>query len=267
MVWKSVIEMIDGKRRILWIHGWGMSPAVWEQFAREQVTGQGVEHHFFSYTDCHSIAEFHEALDRTLREVQPEAVIGWSMGGMLAIDRFTVLAEESAGAMGTTLHSLGIRRLIVVGSTLRFVSADRNLGWPRRIVERMLSKLESDPEAVLRQFADSMVSAEEKTAGKEIAVCGTDFSMEGLQAGLHYLLESDLAEGWAKTLVPRFTASGGRILWIHGREDTICPVGAAPGDAKGVRSVLLEGAGHAPFLTKPETFYEQLRGFLDDDED
>lgn len=259
--------MIEGKRRILWIHGWGMSPAVWEQSVREQVTGQGVEHHFFSYRDCHSIAGFREALDRTLREVQPETVIGWSMGGMLAMERIGVLAEGRSGATVMTLRSLGIRRLIVVGSTLRFVSADRNQGWPRRIVERMLVKLETDAEAVLRQFADAMISAGDRTAGKQIAFCDSDFSMEGLQAGLHYLLEFDLAEDWAKTLVPEFTASGGRILWIHGSEDTICPVGAAPGDAEGLRSILLEGAGHAPFLTRPEAFYEQLRGFLDDDED
>lgn len=256
-------ELADVKRRILWIHGWGMSPKIWEPSVREQWTGQGTEHHFFSYAGCHSIEAFHEALDRVLREVQPEAVVGWSMGGILAVDRLVKLAGE----MGTAWGSLGIRRLAVVGSTLCFVSADRNRGWPRRIAERMLAKLDTDQEQVLRQFADSMVSAQERTAGKFMAACQPDFSLEGLKAGLRYLIETDVSEAWSKTLVPGFTSAGGRILWLHGSSDAICPVEAMPEETEGVRRVVLEGAGHAPFLTQQAAFYEHLRSFLDDDKD
>lgn len=251
------------RRRILWIHGWGMSPDIWESSVRGQWTGQGIQHHFFSYADCHSIEAFHEALDRMLREVKPEAVIGWSMGGILAVDRLAKLADE----METALGSLGIKRLALVGSTLCFVRADRNQGWPRRIVERMLGKLETDQEHVLRQFADSMVSAEERAEGKGMTAYEPDFSLDGLKAGLRYLIETDVTEAWSKTLVPGLTSAGGRILWIHGSGDTICPVGAMPEETEGVRRVVLEGTGHVPFLTQQAAFYAHLRGFLDDDKD
>ncbi|ALS24203.1 alpha/beta hydrolase [Paenibacillus naphthalenovorans] len=256
-------EMVDVTRRILWIHGWGMSPWIWESSVREQWTGQGIGHHFFSYADCHSIEAFYEAFDRVLREVKPETVVGWSMGGMLAVDRLAQLAGE----MGTAFGSLGIKRLVVIGSTLCFVSADRKQGWPRRIVERMLGKLETDREHVLQQFADSMVSANERAEGKIVAACEPDFSLEGLKAGLKYLIETDVTEAWSKALVPVFTSAGGRILWIHGSGDAICPVGAMPDETEGVRSVVLEDTGHVPFLTRQAAFYEHLRGFLDDDKD
>ena len=265
--WESVKEIMDATRRILWIHGWGMSPAVWEPSVQEHMTGQGIEHHFFTYINCHSIEAFHEALDRAIRELRPDTIVGWSMGGLLAVDRLIRMDADEKDGRTPVGPFMGIKKLVTVGSTLRFVSTDRSQGWPRRIVERMLDKLETDRELVLRQFADSMVSAEERIAGKAVAIRGNDFSPEGLKAGLRYLLEADVTEAWARTLVPGFTSAGGRMLWIHGSGDTICPIGSMPKEPAGVRRVVLERAGHVPFLTEQAAFYEHLRGFLDDDKD
>lgn len=354
----------------VWLHGWGTSPELWgdcERLLPEDA------HTRFSYAGCATIAAMRGRL-RDLIAVQPGPVrlIGWSLGGMLALEalleqveadgRFVERTRETAegdqhhaGRIGhdrdvslnldrmqaadtpgfadirgathkraeTDLQLSGgaasggrIVQALLVGSTPRFVSTDRQRGWSARLVRQMRLQLASDAEGVLRRFAAAMLSADERSALVDAAAAGplrnrlstssrTDFSPAGLDAGLGYLLESDLRSRLKRLEQQRElqTAASGNeercgrarmdglygsdhktagadgrlrsqtsesaaaapvwltlpdVRWIHGTADPICPPGALS-EVEQTRVRWLEGAGHAPFLTQPESFAEAVR--------
>lgn len=356
----------NGQPVWIWVHGWGMSPDIWE----EAVNGlPGARHRRFSYRDCATVDQMRECLRRTIaEECGPVGLIGWSLGGMLALDAALEQwesrtaeeerladAENGTGATaekkapvgtsaadgrssGSEAAALGpIARVALVGATLRFVGDDRTKAWPARVVRRMRSQLAGQPDETRRRFAESMLSAAERDGRPELpqwlARLGapTDFSQPGLDAGLAYLLETNLTERWrrfaeatvvreavdrpqgaggdadadtavsdarctagasvpvaavpgasgtAGATVPgaidRPAAGGGAarsgaalaaavapdIVWMHGEDDPICPLGALA-DVPAERRIVFAGAGHAPFLTQPRRFAEQLGRWAD----
>jgi pimeloyl-ACP methyl ester carboxylesterase len=245
-------------RNILWIHGWGMSSRVWGDVS---VLLPSFNHHYIDYNDCDTVESFLETLISQMNGAKPGeswTLIGWSFGGMLALEW---LMGHSAAEVAYTLEAV-----VIVNGTLRFVDANRQLGWPNRVVERMQTQLLRDPKETLQQFALSMFSeADHAKAGYETIVnivCEeakqTDFSLSGLDAALTYLRKTDLTIRWQKY---RETAHSAKLLWLHGADDPICPVGCMPPLKQEEQRIFFD-VGHLPFLTESEPFYEQLRGFL-----
>ncbi|PYI50646.1 alpha/beta fold hydrolase [Paenibacillus flagellatus] len=256
---------------IVWVHGWGASPRVWDETVRQL---PGFRHRLFTYEGCSSVESMRERLRRTIRKeatAGPLALVGWSMGGMLALEAAMAFASERERADGCTgggpASDLSVA---AVGATLRFVGDDRTRAWPARIVRRMRAQLRKKPEETLRAFAEAMLSEDERAerqaavrtaveGGMPVSLDDTDFSAEGLDAGLGYLLEADLTERWERYRASR----NGRppVVWLHGSDDPICPLGAlsdVPDDAK----IVFAGAGHMPFRTRPEAFAGKLGEWL-----
>ncbi|WP_281890161.1 alpha/beta fold hydrolase [Paenibacillus sp. YYML68] len=282
-------------RRLLWIHGWGASPRDWERvtslFAQEgaiELEADSVRwmHYYFTYDGCKSKPSFQQALHEQVTRVRPHAIVAWSMGGMLLLDWLIArckTALDGEAVQEELNHKLNdeqndeqqarasFPKIILVSSTLSFLSYDRALGWPRRIVERMKGKLEAETKTVLQQFRASMLTDVERRelSGQMEAweSSSSDFSLEGLRAGLDYLMELSLQEGWDVIVRAALAEEAIQLLWLHGENDSICPLQAMPEGTPGLQRYVLEGAGHAPFLTQPELFYKQLRGFIHDGND
>lgn len=273
----------------IWIHGWGMSPGVWgnpEDWLPE------AQHRLFTYAGCDTIGHMKRRLTEMIRrEARPVRLIGWSMGGMLALeaalDEWETAAERADPAgKPHAEEEAGIAGAVLIGATLRFVGHNRSRAWPERIVRRMRAQLAVQPEETLRRFAEAMLSESERSAASKAGTreagerfphlsfgalpdgaeggWSTDFTLAGLDAGLAYLLEADLTGRWR-----RFLSSGGygryagRIVWLNGANDPICPIGAL-GDVPASGKLVWEGAGHAPMLTQPALFRERMRSLLDD---
>lgn len=267
----------------IWIHGWGMSTGVWGDPGNWMPEAQ---HRLFTYAGCDTIGEMKRRLTEMIRrEARPVRLIGWSMGGMLALE--AALDEWDAAAdKPPAQEETGIAGAVLIGATLRFVGHDRSRAWPERIVRRMRAQLAAQPEETLRRFAEAMLSepkrpAASKTGTREAgerfphhsfgalpagAAGGwsTDFTLAGLDSGLAYLLETDLTGRWR-----RFLSSGGydryagRIVWLHGENDPICPIGALD-EVPASDKLVWDGAGHAPMLTQPASFRSRMRSLLDD---
>lgn len=225
----------------IWIHGWGMSPAVWGD-PRDLLPD--AKHRMFSYADCDSVEQMRERLRRMIcAETAPICLIGWSLGGMLALEALleqwergtrgepaagrteTVgcaeTAEESGRNAGIIQSGVSdspwsadgcppsIVQVLPIGATLRFAGPDRAKSWPERVVRRMRSQLGAQREETLLRFAESMFSPGERGGGPEYRHrlerlrLATDFSPQALDDGLRYLLETDLNERWS-----RYTANG-----------------------------------------------------------
>jgi pimeloyl-[acyl-carrier protein] methyl ester esterase len=163
-------------------------------------------------------------------------------------------------------NAYSIQSIIVVAGSLRFANADRHLGWPERLIERMRKQLQQDPQATLLQFACSMFSESDRqsaafvTMTDTLSACAqtTDFTTAGLDAGLTYLQNTDLIARWNELQKQR-TASP--LLWLHGAEDSICPIAGMP-LLNSAEVFVFPETGHIPFLTKPEIFYKKVRSFV-----
>lgn len=239
-------------RHILWIHGWGSSSKIWADLAKDMPE---YRHHYMNFGACRTVDDLRGTVRSAMLELPRQQpgdwhIVAWSMGGMLVTEQ---LLEWAAGKCGTALP---IRSVALVSTTLRFSHPDRAKGWPARVLERMRNRLRTDREGTLRQFASLMLSAEEREAGHRIDD-DAEFGDEGLDAGLRYLLETDLTarwEAWESKLSPS------RVLWMHGTDDAVCLPGALPATCEGTTIVLFPGAGHAPFLTQRDKFIGEIRG-------
>jgi pimeloyl-[acyl-carrier protein] methyl ester esterase len=196
-----------------WIHGWGFTPEVWGD----------LQHQLPDYK--HIFIE--DAATYVPTEVQ--IVVGWSLGAMQAI--------ELAAAYPNAIYGV-----IVLAGTLQFCRDNRNLGWPKRIVQRMMDALDVDANEVVMQFR-RQIDCPDSWMTLPIP------DVSELRNGLVYLRDSNMQESFQMLKRP--------ILWIHGEMDEICPVGAIPGQIAPVR---LTDVGHMPFLDK--RCMDTIRGWL-----
>jgi pimeloyl-[acyl-carrier protein] methyl ester esterase len=263
--------------RVLWIHGWGMSPSVWGDLDHLL---PGYRHERFSYADCHTVGDVRDKLDAVLAHSgEPWILIGWSLGGMLVLEACAkyVGAERNSSSDCKSLPS--IEAVVIVASTLQFVHKDRTKGWPAKIVERMRNQVITEPELTLRRFAISMFSEKERAALNKSDLIQsdgqarnkwpaelngpTDFTSDWLEGALKYFIEANLNPLWQEHIAPRLQTGRLKLIWLHGTDDPICPPGCIPAELAHLkRTVLMEGAGHVPFLTQRDLFYDHLRSFL-----
>lgn len=250
------------KPKCLWIHGWGMSPKVWEGLP-ERLGGR--EHYFADFSGCRRVEDFRQATARPLiRMPGPWTLVGWSMGGMLALE--TAVSDEALR------HGAYVEKLVLFSSTLRFAGRDRRKAWPEKILTRMKQNMNSRPHEVLAEFRRRMFSETDLRSKERVnRICALvpDCPPEGLAAGFDYLAETNLHHVWQKILSRASGASGSKpaVLWIHGKMDRICPPGAVPvpSDAAALSGWRLEWlplCGHAPFVIEPDTCSAWLNRFL-----
>jgi pimeloyl-[acyl-carrier protein] methyl ester esterase len=196
-----------------WLHGWSFTPDVWGD----------VQQQFPNYK--HLFIEDPASYVPT----EPQILIGWSLGGMQAIE---------LAAKYPTL----ITHLITLSSTLQFCSETRTLGWPRRILQRMIDALEADADTVVEQFRQQL-GADEDMMAMEVAEYAT------LKEGLLYLRDANVENQWQHLQLPR--------LWLHGENDQICPIAAVPSN---IPIKKLPGIGHIPFAY--DQLWNEIRGWL-----
>lgn len=246
-------------RPLLLLHGWAMSGAVFAELLAHSLPGYeliavDLPGHGGSdpgyQTQLDPWAQDIEELISILELKQP-GVIGWSLGGMLALK----LVQRRCVIWSS---------LILLASTPRFVnSGDWSAGLPSIQLRAMLRDLKRDFRKTLEQFYQLMFVAGEVGPERYRHVArfaaGPDSlpSPEVAVAGLEILAKEDLREILQEVELP--------TLVIHGSDDVIIPVAAAEVLAKeivGARLILIPGAGHAPFLTQPVRVRAALMEFL-----
>jgi pimeloyl-[acyl-carrier protein] methyl ester esterase len=194
-----------------------------------------------------------DALDRAFPRDAPLAVMGWSLGGLIALH-------------WALSHPGRIDRLALVCTTPKFVADD---AWPHAMAP-----------ATLARFADELRVAWKLTLQRflSLQVQGSDEGRATLSALRHELfargepspaaLSDALAALGALDFRPRAPDVSIPTLVIAGDRDTLTPVEAARWLAQALpaaRLVRIAGAGHAPFLSHRAEFLDALLDFLGDD--
>jgi len=224
---------------LVFFHGWGAAGHIWRKQV-ETFSGKGIT----VLTPTLPNWEVPWLLGYLQKLPLTETVlVGWSLGGMLLLEALMEQPLEPAG-------------LVLVATPASFCQRpDHPWGQPKIQVRGLRRKLREDSRRVLADFACRCLAPGESQFQEEIL---QDFQPQengaDLADGLDYLLNTDLR--------PRLSHVQARALILQGDTDDIVP----PAQAEVLRDYLndaqvagIPGAGHAPFLTRPEKFHELMK--------
>ena len=246
---------------LIMLHGWGLHSGIWsagdpsliKQLARRyRVTMIDLPGHGLS--DAYNEGfNFDAAIELITERIPPTAILlGWSLGGLLA----QKLARE---------YPQQISHLILLASTARFTCAD---DWPAAM-----------PAATLNSFGVALLANQQATVQRFLAlqVHGSNNEKQQLRALKQALTERPAAQTTALTsglnilrdtdLRPELRHISQPALLLYGQHDRIVPasVGATMAtQMPQARHLMINGAGHAPFLSHPQQTGQAIMEFLND---
>ena len=245
-------------RPVVFLHGWAMSARVWRFqqqldpdcrliFLDQRGHGQSTPAPGYAVGDfAEDLATFFEKM--ALRDA---ILIGWSMGVQVALKAFPALRSRLAA-------------LVLVGGTPKFTAGeDFPHGQPPLEVKGMGLRLRRDYQKTMGDFFRGMFAEGEMDAAQyqrivhEIVMGGCSPDPEAVRQSLLILSAADLRGELPSIDRP--------VLLIHGALDTICPAAASRFMAERLPMAtlgIMEGCGHAPFMTRPEQFNTMVREFL-----
>lgn len=237
--------------RLVLIPGWAVHTGVWWEFAERlaadfcvtcvDLPGHGLSPAWAKWT----LADAAEALS----ELIPQQVLwlGWSLGGQLALELACRFPAKAGG-------------LVLVATNPRFVADADWPGMAPAVFESFARTVETDVQAALNRFlALSCLGMAEAKGGRRrlqaaLSCCPTPAPWV-LRQGLEVLHQTDLRPVLAEIACP--------VVVVAGREDRLVPVAAVRRLAASLpraQLAILEGAGHAPFLSHPEALARLVRG-------
>lgn len=245
-------------RPLVLLHGWAMSAAAFQELAGllaanfrvliPDLPGHG-ESSPAGQNDLVGVST-HLTEWLTSLEIEPCALVGWSLGGMLSLQ----IASDGV---------LPVQRLVLIGSTAKFTSCDDwPYGLPATQVRAMARNLQRQFETTLAEFfaltfAGESITADRLRAIRNFAVRGS--SLPDRDAA--FALLNMLAEQDQRDLLPGIQLPA---LVLHGELDRISPVGAGLAMAAllpRAEFVPLAGIGHAPFFSNPRDIAARLTEF------
>lgn len=260
------VESIGSGEPLLLIHGWGMHGGVWADVAQKLAADfrvHSVDLPGNGYSSPGGEGGAEQALSRTrerqldsmVRELsadfdEPLNVCGWSLGGQVALHWARCEPEK-------------VKRLVLVTSTPCFAERDDWLfGMASEVLEKFAAELEQDHAATLRRFIALQLRGSENERELLASLRGRLFSrgepdMGALRGGLDILRAADQRSELQDIRQP--------TLVIAGERDKLTPPAASHYMAQimpSARVVEVRGAAHAPFLSHPEIFIEQVKSFL-----
>ncbi|QWG35081.1 alpha/beta fold hydrolase [Bacillus mycoides] len=228
--------------KVIFIPGWGMEEDVWT-FVLPYFKDYPVQ-----CLDWRNVKEQSEFAGRIIEVARDENVIlvGWSLGALAAIQAYKKIKAKG---------------IVLIGGTAKFTNtSDYTSGWNSLHVERMKKNLTRKKEDTLNRFYENIFTKnelKENTSFKEIALNFKGDSIQSLQLGLDYLIETDMRNELTDIKVP--------LLLLHGEQDVICPLSAAHNmtENTNARLKVVSGAGHALCVTNFEYCANEIIQFVE----
>jgi pimeloyl-[acyl-carrier protein] methyl ester esterase len=247
-------------RPLVFVHGWSFSGAVWrmqqEFFSTRyrcispDLRGHGDSSAPSSGYGVHELAADISTLFESL-DLSGVTLVGWSLGVLVALSAYSALEERLAA-------------LVFVSGTPKFTSSeDFPFGLPAKETRGLALRLKRNRESALEHFSRLMFAPHE--------LSGHNFDMfdrysfrtakrPGPAAALQTLEALSLAD--MRSILGCIRVP---VLVIHGDEDRICLPGSSHYMAATIPHAslsILNGAGHAPQLSRSEEFNSLMAGFL-----
>ncbi|GMR08438.1 MAG: pimeloyl-ACP methyl ester esterase BioH [Gammaproteobacteria bacterium] len=241
---------------VVLVHGWGLHGGILEGLAHELMSSYRV-----TIVDLpgHGRSRLmpgdelnRQSILQSLSEVTPQTAtwIGWSLGGMLAMEMALTAPQRVSG-------------LITFATSPRFVRSD---DWPNAMQPEQLAgfaeQLTRDWQGTLKNFlALQMLGSD--GAREHIRYLQEHMLRYGepnraaLECGLEILQQTDLRDRLAELQCPS--------LFVYGELDRLVPAAVA-GDIRRLLPnagvVVVPHAGHAPFISHFDDAVKRIRHFL-----
>jgi pimeloyl-[acyl-carrier protein] methyl ester esterase len=237
----------------VFVHGWGMNSAVWQPMIAQlpdwldviciDLPGYGG----MAEVRAEGLAAEVELLAAISQK--PTLWVGWSMGGLAVLRLAQLYPERVAGIFMVASNPCFVRR------------PDWATGVDSSVFTDFAAELSKDIEATLRRFLALQVIGD-KHALKTVRAlqhamdARGQASAQALQSGLQQLQECDLRRDLALLECS--------LHWHLGGRDTLVPVALAESLKTlnaGIEISIEADAGHAPFLSHPDSFRRELIDF------
>ncbi|MCE9944740.1 MULTISPECIES: pimeloyl-ACP methyl ester esterase BioH [Aeromonas] len=249
------VERFGQGQDLVLLHGWGMNGAVWHGIAQQLAA-----HYRLHLVDLPGFGNspLGEGSDYSLpwlaeqvATVLPEKchLLGWSLGGLVASQLALTRPER--------LHSL-----ITVASSPCFMAREDWPGIAPKVLAGFNQMLAGDFMQTIERFLaiQAMGSEHARNDIRQLRHWLAERpapQLAALEAGLGLLADVDLRDELAGLDLP--------WLRIYGRLDSLVPKAVIPlldERYPASRSLVLEKASHAPFISHPEPFITLLRQFI-----
>jgi pimeloyl-[acyl-carrier protein] methyl ester esterase len=245
---------------LVMLHGWAMHSGLWGEgiariASRHRVLAVDLPGHGLSPPlPRFTIDAAADAVASALASCsKPLTVLAWSLGALVAM-RWAVSRPAE------------LDRLVLVCATPRFVATD---DWPHAMAAETLDRFGDELRVAWKLTIERFLTLQvlgsdhgRKALGalrKEVYARGVPSAL-ALAEALDAMKSVDLRDAVASIPHP--------ALVIAGTRDTLTPFDAGRWLAARLphaRFTLIDGAGHAPFLSHSDIFWGAVEGFLDGD--
>lgn len=237
------VEIIGQGQPLVMLHGWAMHSGVWRSFAEKlaqywQVICLDLPGHGHSeLVTPFSLENIGDALLQAI-PVEQFTLLGWSLGATVAM----AMAES---------HPERVQNLIMLAGNPHFVQADDWPGVKSEVLDAFIELLKTDVQQTLVRFLALQVNGLShgktllQSLKRALQECPSP-QIETMQAGLGLLKNSDLRQFIQASHLP--------MRLILGDKDRLIPLASTQALQRlnpGIDLQVLEGAGHAPFLSHP----------------
>ncbi|MBS7531339.1 alpha/beta fold hydrolase [Hazenella sp. IB182353] len=167
------------KEVVVWITGWSLPDRFWHDYAKSLPE---YDHVFLSGEGCQNEMDIYQRAESLIHIINKRRIyiVGWSLGAMLGLHLATRFSNH-------------IQKLFLINASGCFVKSEQNPeGWDKRILRRMIRKLNQNPEFVLRAFDQQMFTTNEMSQGLlrsfQDQYRTGEWDCDALTAGLRFLL-------------------------------------------------------------------------------
>jgi pimeloyl-[acyl-carrier protein] methyl ester esterase len=219
----------------------------------EDYEGQAKAHTSFFRYSAYSILH---ALDQYLKE--PYLLLGWSMGGQIALEMFRQKAQGKCKDEKCDHKHNMIDSLILVSSTPKFVASDDfPAGMNKAVFGKFQKGLKADLKKTMHDFYHLIFSENEEASKFAAELSAQTPAPETLSACMDSFENFDGRKSLAEITVPTLIIAGDKDRIIDHKASEFLA-----NNIKGSALKILEGAGHAPHLTREKEMIDDISKFL-----
>ncbi len=215
----------------------------------EQAKELGTFFGFCAYSISHALNDY-------LKE--PYHILGWSMGGLVALEIFRQKALEKCHDAECKHDHNPIKSLILVSSTPKFIASDDfGIGMNKAVFSKFRKGLKDDLKKTMGDFYHLMFSENEDASKYLPGLISQIPSSSTLKDSMESFEKFDGRQALPLVNVP--------TLILTGDKDKIIDAKASKFMAdriKGSELKVFPDAGHAPFLTREAEVISEISKFL-----
>jgi pimeloyl-[acyl-carrier protein] methyl ester esterase len=244
------------RRDVVLLHGWGSGRAVLGNLRRALAERHNVHAldlpGYGGRAACEPYTLEWIVDDLAVRSPSRCAVVGWSLGGQLALTWARLRPQQ-------------VDSLVLIAATPSFIRrGDWSPALDDDVLNAFATALATDTRATMQRFISLQARGDEhaRAVMQRLRALASECPLPApaaLQGGLQILRESDL-----RSVLPTI---GQRALVIHGDRDALAPVAAGAFLASSLPAAHfspIEGAGHAPFISRPDICARLMMDHLDE---